>query len=67
VCREVAVTAALPRISPCSILQRGDDGIYDHTISYDTQSRRTLVENSLGEVTLYQLNEFGQVISSGRD
>jgi RHS repeat-associated protein len=41
----------------------GDGGIYDHVITYDTKASRTLVENSLGAVTLYQMNEFGQVIS----
>jgi RHS repeat-associated protein len=41
----------------------GDGGIYDHVITYDEANRRTLVENSLGNVTLYQLNEVGQVVS----
>ena len=41
----------------------GDGGIYDHVITYDTQKRITLVENSLGENTLYQMDEAGQVVS----
>jgi RHS repeat-associated protein len=41
----------------------GDDGIYDHVITYDTANRRTLVENSLGQVTLYQMDETNQVVS----
>jgi RHS repeat-associated protein len=41
----------------------GDGGIYDHVITYDTKASRTLVENSLGAVTLYQMNNVGQVIS----
>ncbi len=41
----------------------GDGGIYDHVITYDTANRRTLVENSLGQVTLYQMDEANQVVS----
>ncbi len=41
----------------------GDGGIYDHVITYDPVAGRTLVENSLGFITLYQLNEAGQVVS----
>jgi RHS repeat-associated protein len=41
----------------------GDGGIYDHVITYDTANRRTLVENSLGQVTLYQMNEANQVVT----
>ena len=41
----------------------GDGGIYDHVITYDTANRRTLVENSLGHVTLYQMNAANQVVS----
>jgi RHS repeat-associated protein len=41
----------------------GDDGLYDHVITYDTANRRTLVENSLGRVTLYQMDEANQVVS----
>ena len=39
----------------------GDGGLYDHVLTYDTLAHRTLVENSLGEVTLYQMNEINQV------
>jgi YD repeat-containing protein len=41
----------------------GDGGIYDHLITYDPANQRTLVENSLGHITLYQLNDLGQVVS----
>jgi RHS repeat-associated protein len=41
----------------------GDDGIYDHVITYDTANRRTLVENSLGKITLYQMDAANQVVS----
>lgn len=41
----------------------GDGGIYDHVITYDPVAGRTLVENSLGFITLYQLNEVGQVVA----
>ncbi|MBN1207045.1 MAG: hypothetical protein JXB05_19325 [Myxococcaceae bacterium] len=40
----------------------GDGGIYDHVISYDVQKRKTLVEDSLGAVTVYQLDELGMVV-----
>ncbi|NPC70129.1 hypothetical protein HPP05_10280 [Corallococcus exiguus] len=40
----------------------GDGGIYDHVISYDVQSRKTLVEDSLGAVTVYDLDELGMVV-----
>ncbi|MDX2022035.1 MAG: DUF6531 domain-containing protein [Deltaproteobacteria bacterium] len=39
----------------------GDDGIYDHVITYTDDS--TLVENSLGEITLYKQDETGQIVS----
>ncbi len=39
----------------------GDDGIYDHVITY--AGATTLVEDSLGFVTLYKLDEAGQVVS----
>ncbi|MCG5055327.1 MAG: RHS domain-containing protein [Myxococcales bacterium] len=39
----------------------GDDGIYDHAITYTGGA--TLVEDSLGHVTLYKLDESGQVIA----
>jgi RHS repeat-associated protein len=40
----------------------GDGGIYDHVISYDVQKRKTLVEDSLGAVTVYQMDELGMVV-----
>ncbi|MDY7232218.1 DUF6531 domain-containing protein [Hyalangium rubrum] len=40
----------------------GDGGIYDHVISYDLQKRKTVVEDSLGAVTVYQLDELGMVV-----
>lgn len=40
----------------------GDGGIYDHLISYDVQKRKTVVENSLGAVTVYQMDELGMVV-----
>lgn len=40
----------------------GDGGIYDHVLSYDTRNRRTLVEDSLGNTTLYQMDELGMVV-----
>lgn len=39
----------------------GDDGIYDHVITYTDDS--TLVENSHGEITLYKKDETGQIVS----
>ena len=41
----------------------GDGGIYDHLISYDAAGKSTVVENSLGFVTTYTLNESGQVVA----
>jgi RHS repeat-associated protein len=41
----------------------GDGGIYDHEITYDVKGRRTLVENSLGQVTLYQMDQANQVVA----
>jgi RHS repeat-associated protein len=41
----------------------GDGGVYDHLITYDAQGRRTVVENSLGFVTTYLINEAGQVVA----
>jgi RHS repeat-associated protein len=41
----------------------GDGGIYDHVITYTPDKKKTLVENSLGHVTLYEMNERGQVVS----
>jgi RHS repeat-associated protein len=40
----------------------GDGGIYDHVIAYDIQGRKTVVEDSLGAATLYQMDELGMVV-----
>jgi RHS repeat-associated protein len=40
----------------------GDGGIYDHVISYDVQNRKTVVEDSLGAVTMYQMDKLGMVV-----
>ena len=40
----------------------GDGGIYHHLISYDRNNRRTLVEDSLGATTVYQLDELGMMV-----
>ncbi|ATB35060.1 hypothetical protein CYFUS_000472 [Cystobacter fuscus] len=40
----------------------GDGGIFDHLITYDTRNRKTLVEDSLGCTTLYELDELGMVV-----
>ncbi|MFL5346270.1 MAG: DUF6531 domain-containing protein [Hyalangium sp.] len=40
----------------------GDGGIYDHLITYDVQNRKTVVEDSLGAVTVYQMDELGMVV-----
>jgi len=40
----------------------GDGGIYDHLISYNPKARKTIVENSLEQVTLYEYNERNQVV-----
>lgn len=34
----------------------GDGGIYDHEISYDRRNRKTFVENSLGQSTIYTMD-----------
>lgn len=39
----------------------GDDGIYDHLISYDKEGMRTTVEDSLGNATVYALHPLGTV------
>jgi RHS repeat-associated protein len=39
----------------------GDGGIYDHEIHYDPKGRKTVVEDSLGAVTLYEFNERGRI------
>ncbi|HEX4473778.1 MAG TPA: DUF6531 domain-containing protein [Polyangiaceae bacterium] len=41
----------------------GDGGIYDHVITYAPDKSKTLVENSLGFVTLYELDPRGQVVA----
>lgn len=41
----------------------GDGGIYDHVIAYDRRNLVTLVTNSLGETTKYQMNGLGLVAS----
>ncbi|AKF86568.1 hypothetical protein MFUL124B02_29520 [Myxococcus fulvus 124B02] len=41
----------------------GDGGIFDHVITYDLPNRRTLVENSLGHVTQYALDELSMVVA----
>ncbi|HEX8703421.1 MAG TPA: DUF6531 domain-containing protein [Myxococcaceae bacterium] len=41
----------------------GDGGIFDHVITYDIANRRTLVENSHGDVTAYTLDELGMVVA----
>jgi RHS repeat-associated protein len=41
----------------------GDGGIYDHTIAYDPANRKTVVENSCGEMTIYELNVRNQVVA----
>jgi len=40
----------------------GDGGIYDHVITYAPDRSKTVVENSLGFPTLYELNSVGQVV-----
>lgn len=40
----------------------GDGGIFDHVLTYDLRNRRTLVEDSLGHATLYQVDELGMVV-----
>lgn len=39
----------------------GDGGLYDHVIDYDRPGRKTIVTNSLGEVTVYASNPLGLV------
>lgn len=39
----------------------GDGGIYDHVIDYDPRNRKTLVENSHREITIYSHDERNQV------
>jgi YD repeat-containing protein len=40
----------------------GDEGIYNHTLVYDVEAKRTVVTNSLGHATTYQGNENGLVV-----
>ncbi|RKH56655.1 DUF6531 domain-containing protein [Corallococcus llansteffanensis] len=40
----------------------GDGGIYHHLISYDRHNRKTLVEDSLGATTIYQLDALCMVV-----
>ncbi|WP_342381549.1 DUF6531 domain-containing protein [Myxococcus stipitatus] len=41
----------------------GDGGLLDRVIAYDVANRKTLVENSLGHVTVYEMDDLGQVIA----
>ncbi|PRQ02443.1 putative deoxyribonuclease RhsC [Enhygromyxa salina] len=41
----------------------GDGGIYDHLITYDQKGRKTIVENSLEQATIYEYNERNQVVA----
>ncbi|MEC7525409.1 MAG: DUF6531 domain-containing protein [Myxococcota bacterium] len=41
----------------------GDNGIFDHVITYDIANMRTVVEDSLGGVRTYQLDTAGQVVA----
>jgi RHS repeat-associated protein len=40
----------------------GDDGIYDHVITYAKEKNITIVENSLGHLTTYVMDESGLVV-----
>ena len=40
----------------------GDGGVYDHEILYDKVGKVTAVTNSLGETTLYRMNEVNLVV-----
>jgi RHS repeat-associated protein len=40
----------------------GDEGIYDHKLDYNFETRRTVVTNSLGYATTYLGNENGLVV-----
>ena len=40
----------------------GNGGIYDHLITYDTPNKKTVVENSLGAVAMYEFNVRNQVV-----
>lgn len=41
----------------------GDGGLYDHVLTYDLPNRRTIVEDSLGHPTCYEMNEINQVVA----
>ena len=41
----------------------GDDGVFDHLITYDPANHKTLVEDSLGATKVYVYNERNQVVS----
>jgi RHS repeat-associated protein len=41
----------------------GKDGIYDHVIAYDVPNRKTIVENSCGEITIYEYDVRNQVVA----
>lgn len=41
----------------------GDGGRYDHVINYDQPNRKTVVEDSLGAVTVYSFNVRNQVVA----
>jgi RHS repeat-associated protein len=41
----------------------GDGGIFDHAIVYDRANLRTLVTNSLGQTTMYQMNAANAVVA----
>ncbi|WP_394835364.1 DUF6531 domain-containing protein [Pendulispora rubella] len=43
--------------SACCVRTWGDGGIYDHELVYDKERRKTVVTNSLGAMTLYEMNE----------
>jgi RHS repeat-associated protein len=40
----------------------GDDGIYDHVITYAKEKNITIVENSLGHLTTYVMDDSGLVV-----
>ncbi len=41
----------------------GDGGIYDHEITYDVANMKTMVESSVGGVTVYELDDLNQVVA----
>jgi RHS repeat-associated protein len=41
----------------------GDGGIYDHVIAYDVANRKTIVENSCGQITIYEYDVRNQVVA----